>query len=59
MTCVIVAKQVSLAFRGGYVPDEFHTPNTKTLILGLNKAKNSSFPSLFMLFESVNSQNLE
>ncbi len=27
--------QVSLAIRGGYVPEKFHTANTKTDILGL------------------------
>ncbi len=28
--------QVSLAIRGGYVPDKFRTANTKTGSLGLN-----------------------
>ena len=52
--------QVSLAIRGGYVSDKSKTLNTKTVILGLNKAneaKNSSFALLFAVFESVNSQN--
>ncbi len=28
--------QVSLAIRGGYVPDKFRTKNTKTCSVGIN-----------------------
>jgi len=37
-----MAIQVSLAVRGGYVPDQFQTENTKTGSLGLNYANLAS-----------------
>ena len=40
---------------GGYVHDKSQTANTKTGISGLNYGK--WLPSLFGVFESVNSQN--
>jgi len=52
--------QVSLTIRGGYVPGKFSTANTKTPVLSLkrlNFAKNGSFPLLFTVFKSMNSQN--
>ena len=52
--------QISLAIRGGYVPDKSQTVNTKTNILRLIRliqTENISFPLLFAVFESVNSQN--
>ena len=55
--CQIERIQVSLAIRGGYVPDKFQTENTQTNILGLNQPNKSSFPSLFTVFKAVNSQN--
>jgi len=39
---LIFRVQVSLAIRGGYVPDKFRTVNTKTGSLGLNKANLAS-----------------
>ena len=57
--------QVSNVIGGGYVPDKSQIANTKTGILGLYNylrlisVKNCSFPSLFAVFESVNSQNRE
>ncbi len=56
----ILYVEVSLAIRGGYVPGKFSTVNTKTPVLSLkrlNLAKNGSFPSLFAVFKSANSQN--
>ena len=50
-------RQVSIAFRGGYVPHKSKTSNTKSCILSLNEAKNGSFPLLFAVFKSMNSQN--
>ena len=52
--------QISLAIRGGYVPDKSQTVNTKTNILRLIRliqTENISFLLLFAVFESVNSQN--
>ena len=52
--------QISLAIRGGYVPDKSQTVNTKTNILRLIRliqTENISFHLLFAVFESVNSQN--
>ena len=40
--------QVSFAVRGGYIPHKYKSENTKSGILGLNMAKNGSFPSLFL-----------
>ena len=57
--------RVSNAIGGCYVPDKSQIANTKTGILGLYNylrlisVKNSSFPSLFAVFGSVNSQNRE
>ena len=42
--------QVSLVIRGGYVPYNSRTANTKTSIFGLFYTKNSSFHSLFAVF---------
>ena len=42
--------QVSLAIRGGYISYKSLTANTKTSVLGLIYAKNSSYPSLFAVF---------
>jgi hypothetical protein len=36
--------QVSLAIRGGYVPEKSQTANTKTVILGLIRLKLAVFP---------------
>jgi hypothetical protein len=58
---IILKLQVSLAICGGYAPEKSQTVNTKTAILSQNLAlcvaKNSSFPSFFAVFVSVNNEN--
>ncbi len=46
-----LAVQVSLAIRGGYVPEKFQNSNTKTGILA-KLAKICSFSPLFAVFSS-------
>ncbi len=36
LLAIPITVQVSLAIRGGYVPEKFRTANTKTSSLGLN-----------------------
>ncbi len=54
--------QGSLAIYGGFVPEKSQTINTETAILDSNEtilAKNSSFPSLLVVFASANYQDPE
>ena len=50
--------QISIAFRGGYVPDLCWTKNTETkYILGLKQAKMGTFPLFSPILKVSNSQN--
>jgi hypothetical protein len=48
-------------FLGGYVPNKYQTANTKTGILGLNEAIDSSFPCYFqcLSLRIVKTTNIE
>ena len=52
-TCLlhVNAMQLWVGIQGSYIPDQFPTANTKTTILSLNYANNSSFYSLVALLK--------